>query len=279
MALMGLAAPAYADHQPEHADKKVSICHRTGDNEHYELIDIDYHAVVAAHSDHNHVGNGPDGDIIPAFTIGDTSYGGKNWTAEGQAILANGCMAVTTTPTPTETETTTPPPPTEHKVSLCHRTGAEGNPYVFITVDFHAIAGPNGHDGHNLVGNGPVGDIIPPFTFGDVVYEGKNWTAEGQAIFAAGCVVAAPTTTAPTTTPVPTITETVVVPGPTVVEKVPGGVVVQTKAPVAGQRGFNAQTAAGESEVMGNTAVVAGFALLAAAAGLAFYRRQGSRSH
>lgn len=285
LALMGLAAPAYADHQPEHADKKVGICHRTGDNDHYEFLQIDYHAVVAAHGDHNHVGNGPDGDIIPAFTIGDTSYGGKNLDNGGAEILANGCVVPTDTVTtpPATTPPATTPPPTQkaHKVTLCHRTGSATNPYEVITVDYHAIT-QEGHDGHDQVGNGPLGDIIPPFSFDDgaITYEGKNWTAEGQAIFNNNCVIPTPTVTTTVPGPVTTVPGPVTtVPGAVVVKPGPG-VVVKTAPPAAGAaRGFNSQTAAGESEVMGNTALVSGIALLAGAAGLALYRRQASRSH
>lgn len=108
----------------------------------------------------------------------------------------------------------------EHQVTLCHATDSYTNPYVSETVDV-ASTQFEGHDGHN----GPVfyadipkheqwGDIIPPFDYGAAgSYPGKNWTADGQAIWNAGCTVAAPTTTttiAPTTstTEAPTTTTT-----------------------------------------------------------------------
>lgn len=92
----------------------------------------------------------------------------------------------------------------EHKQTICHRTRSATNPYVVITVDFHAVDGElvevrSDHAGRH---DGPVfdpatmtngdewGDIIPPFTTEDgMSFDGQNWTDEGQAIFDAGCTV------------------------------------------------------------------------------------------
>lgn len=110
-----------------------------------------------------------------------------------------------------------------HKVTICHRTNSVTNPYVTPTVDFDAAngtitEGPNHYehsgpvfkfgatdapeydDTYPTPRNGPQwGDIIPPvplFTDGEPVLDndgaqvystGQNWTAEGQAIWAAGC--------------------------------------------------------------------------------------------
>lgn len=100
----------------------------------------------------------------------------------------------------------------DHKVTLCHRTNSESNPYVVITIDKAGVF-KTGHDSHD---EGPVwqpgfkaagqrwGDIIPPFTYYESPqaerddelseYPGLNW-AEGQAIYANGCQ--------PTTPPAP----------------------------------------------------------------------------
>jgi hypothetical protein len=96
------------------------------------------------------------------------------------------------------------PEPENNKISLCHRTNSESNPYVNrdgITPSKRGAI--HGHDTHN---EGPVwqpgfkdegkrwGDIIPPFQWVDnkgvtQSYPGLNWTTEGQAIFNAGCKV------------------------------------------------------------------------------------------
>ena len=95
------------------------------------------------------------------------------------------------------------PGPENKKISLCHRTNAETNPYVNeggITPSKKGAI--NGHDGHTgpifaagmKAGHDKWGDIIPPFQWSDSkgqvhAYAGLNWSAEGQAIFNAGCKV------------------------------------------------------------------------------------------
>lgn len=92
---------------------------------------------------------------------------------------------------------------TSGKVTLCHRTDSETNPYVRITV---APAGA--YNGHYTEHKGTVwtkthpkepkwGDVIPPFSYRGKTYS-LNYGTRGQAIFANGCHVGGP---APSSTP------------------------------------------------------------------------------
>ena len=88
------------------------------------------------------------------------------------------------------------------KVTICHATDSENNPYTNPTVNISSSGHlQGGHDTEHLgplwypgaKGDGVVwGDIIPPYTFQPdegplFVYEGHNWTEEGQAIYNNGC--------------------------------------------------------------------------------------------
>ena len=67
----------------------------------------------------------------------------------------------------------------DHKVTICHATGSDSNPYVQITVDWHALKAH--HSEH-------WGDIIP----GGHKWEGRNWGDDEQAIYYNGCVPCPP---------------------------------------------------------------------------------------
>lgn len=98
-----------------------------------------------------------------------------------------------------------------HKVTVCHATNSDTNPYVVKSVDI-ASSGyvKGGHSDHA----GPIwdatlkakhiswGDIIPSYTYGTFSYPGLNWTAQGQAIRNAGCTIPKATKSlSPTPTP------------------------------------------------------------------------------
>jgi uncharacterized repeat protein (TIGR01451 family) len=79
------------------------------------------------------------------------------------------------------------------KVTLCHANQSAGDPYVELSVPVKQIFEANGHDTHPQ-------DIIPPFDYiadngNEQRYPGKNWDAEGQAIWTNGCDVPPPTPT------------------------------------------------------------------------------------
>lgn len=100
---------------------------------------------------------------------------------------------------------------TNGQITICHYTQSH---YVINTPNEDGNAA--GHDNHN-------DDIIPTFTYwvnqGNnqhpnwvlLTYNGKNWNAQGQAIWNNGCVIPTVTPTptiAPTATPTPTTVPT-----------------------------------------------------------------------
>ncbi len=184
--------------------QKVTICHATGSESNpFVEITVDEAAIFEAHGEHQN-----DRDIIPAFTFvnshGQTvTFAGQNWDANGRAILANDCKV----PHPSPSPTPTPTPTKSHgaqKVTVCHATGSDTNPFVEITVDVAAIL--EAHSEHQN-----EQDIIPPFTFVNaegetIVFAGQNFDAQGQLIFSNDCKIqAAPS---PTPSPTPTVTPT-----------------------------------------------------------------------
>jgi hypothetical protein len=101
-------------------------------------------------------------------------------------------------------------PPPEHKVTICHATPADTakNGWVVIEVDVASVGYQ--HSGHQAKHDA---DIIPPYAYGAFSFAGKNWTTEGQAVWANDCQAVTPTATpteAPTATPTeaPTATPT-----------------------------------------------------------------------
>jgi len=90
------------------------------------------------------------------------------------------------------------------KVTICHATGSETNPYVLISPS--AIGVKAGHIDHQ---HGE--DIIPQFTITSGPHAGTYGPQGDQSILANGCVVPSPSPS-PTESPSPTPTET---PSPT----------------------------------------------------------------
>ena len=73
------------------------------------------------------------------------------------------------------------------KVTICHATGSENNPYVKESPN--ANGDVSGHAGQSHQGGR---DIIPPFTYNEgdeeKSFPGQNWDANGQATFNNNCV-------------------------------------------------------------------------------------------
>jgi LPXTG-motif cell wall-anchored protein len=97
---------------------------------------------------------------------------------------------------------------TKDKVTICHATNSESNPYVSETVAYSSVDG-EGHNDHSHH-TGPVwsagmkhhatwGDIIPPVHH--VIERGLNWNAAGTLIWENHCKPVVPTTTSSTTRP------------------------------------------------------------------------------
>ena len=98
--------------------------------------------------------------------------------------------------------------PPGHKVTICHATPPDTakNGWNEITVDVASIGYQ--HAGHQSKHDA---DIIPPYRYDDFSFPGKNWTVEGQAIWANDCTappVEPKSTPTPTPTPMPTPTPT-----------------------------------------------------------------------
>lgn len=118
LVLMGAGVTAAQATKPA-PNHKVTLCHRTGSatggNLHngYTLITVDIASVanatnVRGHDNHNQIGNGPGGDIIPSYTYKTFTYPGKNVGNGGQAFLDNGCKKVERKTPTTPTKPTTP---------------------------------------------------------------------------------------------------------------------------------------------------------------------------
>ncbi|VXB48875.1 exported hypothetical protein [Arthrobacter sp. 9AX] len=135
----------------------------------------------------------------------------------------------------------------DHKITICHATGSESNPYVSVTVDKHSLKGHLDEHG---------GDIIP---------WRQNWDDAGRAIFDNGCEpcpvppveepeppVVTPEEPPVVVPPVVTPEQPPVVVPPVVVPPVVapiGAVVAPPAAParVVNNPGFNVQTAVAPS--------------------------------
>jgi hypothetical protein len=87
----------------------------------------------------------------------------------------------------------------DHKVGICHATGSKTNPYVFITVDEHAVKAHQSHqDGHDIIGAKSAADCPKP---------PKQTPAPTPPVQGKGQVLSTTQTLAPTPAQVVTPTE------------------------------------------------------------------------
>jgi len=149
------------------------------------------------------------------------------------------------------------------KVTICHATGSQTNPFVVITPNANGVV--SGHEAHQ-----DSRDIIPPFDYNDhgstKHFAGQNFDANGQAIFDNGCKVATTGGGGGTT-----VTQT---PGQVLAANTPAGQAAQVQTPQgAVGAGF------GGASVSTNPAAALGLggSLLSLGAGLALFNRKASR--
>ena len=220
LVLLGASAPANAD--PE---GKISICHATGSESNpYVEITISENGLNGHNAQGVH-----DGDIVPAPSGGCPS-GDDNDHGNGSE---------------------------SKKVTFCHATGSEKNPYVVITTAEEAWL--HGHkDGHN--GRADIYPVPENGCLAEDDHNGENPGGGGG------------------TTEPPAGEEAVVPPGAAAV--VPGATaVVPSGAGAAAEvnRGFNAQTSVASTTEAGLPGWAAGLAALLTAASVVAMRRRARK--
>jgi hypothetical protein len=108
---------------------KVAICHFTGSDKPYELIEPSASGVFNGHLGDSHQGGN---DIIPPFEYNGNTYS-QNWDAEGQGIFQNDCEVEEcdqdecpseTTTTTSQTTTTTSETETSTQIPFFPTTAA-----------------------------------------------------------------------------------------------------------------------------------------------------------
>ena len=87
------------------------------------------------------------------------------------------------------------------KVTVCHATGSQSNPYSKVTVNVNSVGVANSLNGH--AGHG--GDIWASFMYNGVQYAGQG----DQSILANGCDTPDEPTSTPENTPTSVATNTV----------------------------------------------------------------------
>ena len=175
IALIGVTAPASAGDKDN--DKKISICHATGSESNPYV-----HITVSENAGNGNGGHASHaGDLIPAPVSG--CPGGSKGGHDKDDDDGHGSK----------------------KITICHATGSEKNPYVVITIPEKAWW--NGHkDGHN-----GRADIYPVPAGGCDVKHEEEEEEETKPPVVVPPVVVPPVVTPPVVTP-PVVVRPVVVP-------------------------------------------------------------------
>lgn len=117
-------------------------------------------------------------------------------TARLAGIVASGSLAMAAIVAPSAA-LATQPGSAAHKVTICHATNSDANPYVMETVDVASSGSlKGGHSDHT----GPIwseglkadhiawGDIIPAYTDNGVVFAGQNLADGGRELLDNECM-------------------------------------------------------------------------------------------
>ncbi|MDT4945126.1 MAG: hypothetical protein QOH14_1859 [Pseudonocardiales bacterium] len=216
-ALIGVTAFAPAASASAPANHQVTLCHATNsDANPYVLVTVDVTAggLQGGHDDHTGPVWNPTlkanhqswGDIIPAFSYTEFTFAGLNLTAEGQAILDNGCQipaaqAITVTPEAAAVSTPTCDVP-DLTVTLPSTTGitytASGSltlaPGESVTVT------PSADTGYALTDGSAPQTITNQFDPATCAVEPTAVTPEAATVSTPTCDVPDLTVTLPSTT-------------------------------------------------------------------------------
>jgi hypothetical protein len=138
----------------------------------------------------------------------------RRWLFRNVGWIAASAFVAMVALLPTSTVLGSAPP--AHKVVICHATPPDTAAQGWNVIEVDVASVGYQHAGHESKHDA---DIIPPYTYGGFTFAGKNWTAQGQAIWENDCAAVSPTATptdAPTVTPTqaPTATPTATL-GPT----------------------------------------------------------------
>lgn len=158
--------------------------------------------LVASNFDPATVSYAVRGGTIPAGLVFETTSGvfrGTPTAADSSTVTIDAADNASNASTVTVTFAITDTVPS-NKVTICHRTHSETNPYVRITVNYQAVnsGGTSDHSHHNdsYIGYRVYtagiymrakdklwGDIIPPDPSGQNRWSSLNWETAGQNIY------------------------------------------------------------------------------------------------